>query len=145
MVESPELLSAREHLSRAEARYRTADGLFHLEEGLALLEEVIAGKSPECRTLAHNLASTYSTKIYGCIKTLVEKDRGLPEPDLEHLFKMVLAFDERSFDLPAEARATKIQLVRDLIDRYYEGHSPEAKSAALEQLAEISGKRRAGR
>jgi len=64
MIEPPQLLSAREHLSRAEAKYRSEDGLFHLEEGLALLEEVMAGDSPEYRTVAQNLASTYSTKIY---------------------------------------------------------------------------------
>lgn len=139
MIEPRELLSAREHLARAEAGYRTRDGLYHLEEGLALLEEVMAA-SPEHRKLAENLASTYFTKIYGGIKRLVDADRGLPEPDLEHLFKVVLAFDERSFELPEAARATKVSLVRDLIDRYYEGHSPEAKRAALEHLAEITRK-----
>lgn len=141
MAEPRQLLSAREHLARAEAGYRSKDGLYHLEEGLTLLEEVIAGESPEFRKLALNLASVYSTKIYGGIKRLVDTDRGLPEPELEHLFKVVLAFDERSFELPAEARSTKVSLVRDLIDRYYEGHSPEVKRAALEQLAEISRKR----
>ena len=140
MVEPRELASAREHLARAEAGYRSRDGLYHLEEGLALLEEVMAA-SPAHRKLAQNLASTYFAKIYGGIKRLVDTDRGLPEPDLEHLFKVVLAFDERSFELPEEARATKVSLVRDLIDRYYEGHSPETKRAALEQLAEITRKR----
>ncbi len=140
MMEPRELLAAREHLARAESGYRTRDGLFHLEEGLALLEEVMAGKSAECRILAQNLASTYFARIYGAIKRLVDTDRGLPEPDLEHLFRVVLAFDERGIELPAQARSTKINLVRDLIDRYYEGHSPEAKRAALEQLADISGK-----
>jgi hypothetical protein len=140
MIEPRELLSAREHLARAEAGYLTPDGLYHLEEGLALLEEVMTA-SPEHRKLAENLASTYFGKIYGGIKRLVDTDRGLPEPDLEHLFKLVLAFDERSFELPEAARVTKVSLVRDLIDRYYEGHSPEAKRAALEQLAEITRKR----
>ena len=140
MAEPRELQSARQHLARAEAGYRSQDGLYHLEEGLALLEEVMA-ESPEHRQLAQNLALTYFAKIYGGIKRLVEADRGLPEPVLEHLFKVVLAFDERSFELPPEARATKISLVRDLIDRYHEGHSPDAKRAALEQLAEISRKR----
>ena len=92
--------------------------------------------------LAQNLAATYSTKIYGFVRNLVEADPGLPEPDLEHLFKVVLAFDEISFSLPAEARATKIHLVRDLLDRYYEGHPPEAKRLALEELAKITGKAR---
>lgn len=141
MIEPGELLSAREHLARAEAGYRTKHGLFHLEEGLALLEEVMAGKSPEHRALAQNLASTYFARIYGAIKRLVDTDRGLPEPELEHLFRVVLTFDERGIELPAQARSTKINLVRDLIDRYYEGYSPEARRAALEQLAEISGKK----
>lgn len=141
MVEPPQLLSAREHLSQAEAKLRSEDGLFHLEEGLALLEEVIAGPAPEFRTVARNLASTYSTKICASIKKLVDTDRALPEPDLEHFFKVILAFDERGFDLPADARSTKIRLVQHLIDRYLEGHSPAEKRAALEHLAKISGKR----
>jgi hypothetical protein len=139
MVEPPELRSAREHLSLAEAKYRSEEGLFHLEEGLALLEEVMAGASAEYRTVAQNLAATYSTKIYRAVKSLVDTDRGLPEPDLEHLFRVVLAFDQRSLDLPADARVTKVNLVRRLIERYYEGHSPAEKRAALEQLTKISG------
>ena len=46
--------------------------------------------------------------------------------------------------MPADARLTKINLVRQLIDRYYEGHAPAAKRAALEQLARISGEPPAG-
>ena len=46
--------------------------------------------------------------------------------------------------MPADARLTKINPVRQLIDRYYEGHAPAAKFAALEQLAKISGEPPAG-
>jgi hypothetical protein len=140
MVEPPQLRAARQHLSQAESEYRSDDGLFHLEEGLALLDEMMAGDVPAIRTIAQNLASTYATKIFGCVRKLVETDRGLPEPDLEHLFKVVLAFDDRGFELPAEARSAKITVVERLVDRYYEGHSPEEKRAALEELAKISGR-----
>jgi hypothetical protein len=139
MVESPRLLAARGRLSLAEAKYRSAEGLLHLEEGLALLEEVMTGNSPADRTVAQNLVATYSNKIYACVKNLVDTDRGLPEPDLEHLFRVVRAFDHRGFELPADARLTKITVVRCLIDRYYEGRSAAEKRAALEQLASISG------
>jgi len=139
MVEPPQLLSAREHLALAEARYRSEDGLFHLEEGLALLEEVMAGSSPGYRAVAQNLAATYSTKIYNLVRNVVGRDRALPEPDLEHLFRVVLAFDDRGLDLPADIRSTKIELVRRLIDHYYEGHSPAEKQAALQQLLQITG------
>ena len=144
MNETRQLRAAREHLSKAEAKYRTEEGLFHLEEGLALLEEVMASALSPDRTVAQNLAATYSTRVFACVGNLVETDRGLPEPDLEHLFKLVLVFDERGFELPADARATKISLVERLIERYYEGHSAQDKRAAFEQLAKISGRRREG-
>jgi hypothetical protein len=95
---------------------------------------------PEQRTIARNLASSYSTKIFGVVRRLVETDRGLPEPELEHLFKVVLAFDELGFELPPAARAAKIAVVEQLVDRYYEGHTPEEKRAVLEELAKISGR-----
>ena len=70
MVEPPQLLSAREHLALAEAKYRSEDGLFHLEEGLGLLEEVMAGTSSAQRAVAQNLAATYSMKICNVVKNL---------------------------------------------------------------------------
>ena len=138
MIESPRLLAARECLSLAEAQYRSEEGLLHLEEGLAILEELRTGGSPAERMVAQNLVATYSNRIYDCVEKLVDTDRGLPEPDLEHLFRVVLVFDHRGFDLPSDARLIKINLVERLIDRYYEGHSPAEKRTALEQLAKFS-------
>jgi hypothetical protein len=144
VVEPQQLRAARQHLSQAEARYRSADGLFHLEEGLALLEDLLASDEPAHRLIARNLAEAYSTRIFRAVTTLVETDRGLPEPELEHLFKVVLAFDEHGFQLPAEASAAKISVVEHLVDRYYEGHTPEEKREVLEELAKISSRPRAG-
>ena len=138
MVDSPQLRAARERLSLAETQYRSEEGLLHLDEGLALLEKVMTGAAPAERTVAQNLVATYSNRIYDCVRKLVDTDRGLPEPDLEHLFRVVLAFDHRGFGLPADGRLTKINLVRRLIDRYYEGHAPAEKRTALERLARIS-------
>ena len=140
MIEPPQLRFARQHLSQAEAKYRSEDGLFHLEEGLALLEDLMGSDVAEHQTVAHNLASTYANKIFGIVRRLVETDRGLPEPELERLFKVVLAFDEHGFELPTQARAAKVAVVERLIDRYYEGHSSEEKRAVLEELAKISGR-----
>jgi len=68
----------------------------------------------------------------------------LRETDLGRPFRLVLAFDQRSLDLLADARLTKINLVRQLIDRYYGGRAPAAKRAALERLAKTSGQPPAG-
>jgi hypothetical protein len=137
-AEPAELRAAREHLSRAEAALRADDGLFHLEEALALLDEIGASDDPMHRTIARNLASTYALKLFGAIRRLVETDRGLPEPELERFFRIVLAFDDADVELPAEGSRIKIELVRRLIDRSYEGYSPDEKRKAIERLEEIA-------
>ena len=83
---------------------------------------------------ARNEADTIASSI----GSLLESDRAVPEPQLEHLFKVVLAFDQSDVELPATAREVKIEIARRLIDRYYEGHSPEQKRKALEQLTKVA-------
>ena len=138
MSESRELNAAREHLARGEASYRSAAGLADLEQGIALLDDVMAAKNAGDRSIAANIAKSYATRIYRSIGALLEADRAVPEPQLEHLFKVVLAFDQSAIELPDNARAVKVEIARRLIDRYYEGHSAERKRQALEQLMEMT-------
>lgn len=138
MTEPRELLAAREHLARAEASYRSPAGLAELEQGLGLLDDVMSGKNASKRTVAKNIVKAYATRIYRSIAALLEGDRAVPEPQLEHLFKVVLTFDQSEVGLPDNAREVKIEIARRLIDRYYEGHSPEQKRQALEQLTKIA-------
>jgi hypothetical protein len=147
LSEPEPLRRAREHLSRAETGLGSEDGLFHLEEALGLLDEIITAGASTHRTIARNLASTYGTRIFGSIKTLVETDRGLPEPDLERFFRVILAFDHADVELPPDAAPIKIELVRRLIDRCYEGYSPAEKRKAVQRLEEIAAgpKRRKSR
>jgi hypothetical protein len=139
MLEPEELQRARELLARAEADYRSADGLSQLEAALALLDEVMSDAAEKHRTVARNLASTYATRMIGRIRQQVGSDRGLPEPEMEHLFKVIIAFDEIDIELPSEARAVKLDLARRLIDRYYEGHSAAAKARAVDELTKLAG------
>jgi len=137
MTEPRELFTAREHLARGEASYRSAAGLAELEQGIALLDDVMSGKDASHRSIAANIAKTYATRIYRSIGALLEADRAVPEPLLEHLFKVVLVFDQSEIELPENARTVKVEIARRLIDRYYEGHSAERKREALEQLTKI--------
>src|SRR5688500_16149091 len=116
MSEQPLLLAARRHLSEAEAAYTDKGGLHHLEEGLALLEEVIADGAAQDQQIARNLAATYARKIYGHIRARLEVRDGLPEPLLEHFFKLILAFDHGCSELPSDARTIKIDIAGRLID-----------------------------
>lgn len=140
MSEPRELLAAREHLARGEAGYRSAAGLAELEQGIALLDDVMSGKHAGHRAIAENIAKSYATRIYRSIGALLNADRAVPEPQLEHLFKVVLAFDQSQIELPDNARAVKVEIARRLIDHYYEGHSAERKREALEQLTKISNR-----
>ncbi len=138
--ESQLLRAARDRLARAEQSFGSNDGLAQLEDGLAVLDELIEAGGPD-RLVARNLAATYAARIFGRVKTAVTADRAVPQPTLEHYFKLMLAFDTGDFDLPDESRALKIAVVRRLIDLAYEGHPPAAKRAALARFGEITRER----
>ena len=137
MPEPQELTNARRCLARAEASLSSADGLAQLVEGLAFLDEVI-GEGAAAGSTARNLAASYAARIYARVGDAVAGDAQLPEPELEHFFKVVLAFDQVGAALPESAQALKIAVVRRLIDRYYEGHPPETKQRALAELAQLA-------
>lgn len=137
MMESPALKAARNHLAQAESAFASADGLFHLEEGLGLLDELTENGDEVQRKVAQTLAATYATKIFDRIHGAIEADRAVPQPLLEHYFKLMLAFDQGEFDLPDAARALKIAVARRLIDLAYEGYPAAAKRKALERFGTI--------
>lgn len=139
MGEAKELGMARDHLARAEAALMTSEGLVHLKEGLALLEAVIDREAqPGGDSVARNLGQTYTSRIYARIGRELTRSPNLPQPELEHLFAVIRALDDTGFELPANSRKLKIDVVRRLVDYYYEGHSPAEKEKAYRQLAEIS-------
>ena len=137
MPESAELRAARACLADAEAAWSSGDGLTRLADGLERLGDVIAtGDKKEARTAA-NLAATYAGRFYGRVRDKLKRVREVPEPELEHCFKVVLAFDVLEEALPPAAADLKVDVVKALIERYYEGHPPEKKRAALEQLTAL--------
>lgn len=141
MLESRELQAARRWLAEGETHLESADGLARLTEGLERLDEVMTSGSKAEAGVARNLASSYAGRVYRRIRERLAADPQVPEPALEHYFRVVLAFDQVSGALPADAAELKVAVVKTLIERYYEGHPPERKRAALAELAEI-GRRR---
>ena len=123
-------------MAAAEAAWAGAEGLTRLSDALGRLADIIEADGAEAR-IASNLAASYAGRFYGRIRDKLEHDAQVPEPELEHYFKLVLAFDQVQSALPAVAADLKIGVVEALIERYYEGHPPEKKRAALEQLAAL--------
>jgi len=140
MQEPKELADARRRLARAEAEIDTADGLANLQEGLELLESVaVDDAAGQYRAVARTLGTTYAARVHEGIRRDLDSGRNLPEPVLRHAFAVVRAFDGKGFDVPSSSRDLKIELVRRLIDIYYEGYSAADKQLAYEELAKISG------
>jgi hypothetical protein len=124
-------------MAEAEAGLSSADGLARLTDGLERLAEIVeTGGKAEART-AGNLAAAYAARCYARVRDRLARDAQIPEPELEHWFKVVLAFDHVRDALPPAATELKIAVVKALIERYYEGHSPAKKRAVLEQLASL--------
>jgi hypothetical protein len=137
MPESRELAAARVCMAEAEESWASADGLACLVDGVERLAVVMETAPPVEARKAANLAATYAGRLYARVRDTLERDPQVPEPELEHYFKVVLAFDQVQEALPATAADLKISVVKALIERYYEGHPPEKKRAALEQLAAL--------
>jgi len=127
-------------MAAAEGAWTSADGLSQLEDGLEALADIMDAGKGEAR-IAGNLAATYAARLYGRVRDKLERDAQVPEPELEHCFKVVLAFDRVQSALPRAAAELKIKVVEGLIERYYEGHPPEKKRAVLEQLAALRSER----
>jgi hypothetical protein len=128
-------------MAEAEADWGSAEGLARLADGLGRLADIIDdGTQAEART-ARNVAASYADRFYARVREQLERDAQLPEPELEHCFKAVLAFDQVESSVPPTASEIKIAVVRALIDRYYEGHSPQQKRKAIEQLLALKPER----
>ena len=74
----------------------------------------------------------------------LERDAQVPEPELEHYFKVVLAFDQVSEALPAAAAELKIRVVEALDRALLRGASAraEARSARAARGAPARALRR---
>ena len=88
--------------------------------------------------LAANLGRTYTSRIYERVQQTIESEPALPEPELEHLFRVMRAFDDVSFELPADARRLKIAVVRRLVDLYYEGYPASDKEKIVAELEALA-------
>ena len=111
-----------------------------MTDGLERLALIIEAASKNEAKTASNLAATYAGRFYGRVRDKLGRDAQVPEPELEHCFKVVLAFDLVKDALPPAAAQLKIDVVRALIERYYEGHPPEKKRAVLEQLTALGAR-----
>lgn len=103
-----------------------------------MLEAIAVDGERQDRAVATNLLARYAGGLCVAIRRAVDADRAPTEPALEHLFQVLLAFDAVELELPDFVRPLKIDVVKRLIDHYYEGHSDEAKRKALAQLAGIA-------
>ena len=117
MTESRELATARVCLADAEAAFASPEGVARLADGLGRLADLIeTGSGAEAR-VASNLAASYASRFYSRVQKELEHALKLPEPELEHYFNVVLAFDQVAGALPEAAAELKIRVVEALVER----------------------------
>jgi hypothetical protein len=138
MREPRELDAARAHLARAESLFGTSDGVVHLQEGLALLEDLVEGAGPHA-AVARNVGRAYCTTIYRRISSRVSSGAPISEPDLERLFETMRSFDDVGLELPDDARALKVEVVKRLLALYTEGRGAAEKQRIFARLGELLG------
>lgn len=114
------------------------DGLFHLQEGLALLETLMLDSESRGADVARALGETYASRIYERIEAELARAGAAPEPLLRHLFAVIRSLDDLPFELPSGSREIKVEVVKQLIDLCYEGHPATAKKEAYRRLTEVS-------
>jgi hypothetical protein len=132
------LIEARRLLALAESESTSAEGLAALEEGLALLDTVMATGPKTAREVATNLFHAYARRLFAYIEKTLGTPAVAPEPVLEHLFRLVRAFDRTDLELPSGARSLKVRLARALIERYCEGHGEAPRQEALRRLTQVT-------
>ena len=138
MREPRELESARAHLARAESQFGSRDGLVHLQEGLALLEDLIDGGSAHA-AIARNVGTAYCSTIYRRIASRVSSAAPISEPELERLFETMRCFDDVGLELPDDARALKVEIVKRLLTLYTEGRNAAEKRRVFERFEDLLG------
>jgi hypothetical protein len=128
---------ARALLAKAEAAAAWADALAPVEDALALLADVVdASAGDPSREVARNVGAAYARTLYGRIETRLRTPH-LSEPELEQIFALIRALDDRELPLPERARDVKVDVVTRLVDFYCEGFAPAEKQRVLAQLAGI--------
>jgi hypothetical protein len=138
MRESRLLVDARARLAKAEAAHTSKQGLQDLQEGLGMLEELLEDPHEAgCHSIARNVGTSYLDRIHRRIAARVAAEPHIPEPELEHLFLLLRTFDDTGFELPPDAAALKIEVVKRLVGLYYEGHGADAKQPVLDELAAL--------
>ncbi len=136
-TEPSEIVRAREHLSSFEKRMMDKDSTYHLSEGLLLLEEVLENDTGNtAREVARNIGNTYASKICSRIDKFLQDPKLTTEPELEHLFKLLLELDDSKFGDKAEIKKLKVETVDRLFEEYFRGYTVEDKKRAIKKLLE---------
>ena len=133
---------SRNLLADIETQLQEPAILADLQRALVLLEDAMECGDPGESQLAENIGETYSDALFQRISHRLGEPSKLTEPELRQYFEVLNTIEKSPFSLPKEARETKIALVEGLIDIWFEGHPPQAKAKAMQQLFKISDESR---
>lgn len=130
-----QISQAREHLAKFEKDMMSPEGLYHLSEGLSLLDEPADPESPSSHSeLAQNIGNSYVSKACSVIDARLESQSSTTEPYLEKYFGVLTEIGCFDFGNKEEVRKLKIKTFKLLFDEYLQGYSVEEKKKLIRDL-----------
>ncbi len=136
-TEPSEIIQARKHLAKFECNIMGKDGVYHLSEGLTLLEDYLELASTSNHSeLAQNIGNTYVSKACESIGAFLENKELITEPSLENYFKLLTELECFDFGNKEEIGKLKYETIKLLFKELFRGYSEAEKKKIFKQLLE---------
>lgn len=129
-MSSSRLEQARAALAKFELDIGSKGADRYLVDGLDLLDEIVS-ESGSPSTIAKNLGETYAKKAMDYVERSL---RNATQPELEHLFQLLIELEVYQFGDKNELSKLKVQVFKSLVSSYFAGYSEEEKKAELQRL-----------
>ena len=134
-TEPSEIAQAREHLKKFECDVMGKHGLYHISEGLALLEDYLESASiSNLSELAQNIGNTHVSNVCKFISDFLDSNESITEPNLESYFQLLLEIECFNFGNKEDIGKLKIKTIKLLFKEYFRGYSETEKKKIFKQL-----------
>lgn len=130
--ETSQLAEAREHLGAAEANLFAEDSHHHVEEGFALLEDIVSSEADEA-DIAENTGKAYFAKLQALLAKVLT-DAATPEPVLKAVLRVTSVLDGSPFAQGSDIGELRRDAGKRLLGKYFKGYSAEEKQQKMTYL-----------
>ena len=133
MHEPDALTDARTHLSAAEDSFLGDQCEYHIDEGFALLEELISDAG-EHEKVANNLGTAYFARMREMFVSALSDGSNATTPTLKRLLGIAHALERTAFSRGTDIGELRRRTASSLLTKHFDGYSDEEKQRMTEKL-----------